>query len=499
MIEGPVNSLTLNAHSYLAGERVVCRLTVVLDVPLDSITNVSLAFFRVEAIRDQFAFSFGTAPRVVEDTLKLEQNFPADFRAGLYGIGGATLSIGSIDGAAQPSRPAIKNVRVAFSPVIFQVRAALEQPASPEAIAQQAAAIFAHRAQLAGKPFIVAPLTGAKDQPSFSIFVFGVGCLIHQPQQLEGFAILPFGRGLSHRDMSDIVNGFLKGSGFEPLPFIEATEQAFAASTPVFAVAYATVVATGPEAALEYCRQHAERVFSILGIDRGQKPRAFAYVANQHNTNQWWHRFAFPGYRGNLLSDFNPMKTANEIERLLPRLEANPFSRLIVSTYSDATSEHEYGFALLRFWSVLELVADRAIAGGMPVRHPDGTTILNARGNPETTNSKHGRVYAYILAHGAFEETGSYAEAGVQKSYHVGDARNPNVTTITEVFTLWEMVRATYAIRNAVAHEGQFDLVKAQAGDMYQQLAARLRTSGQLPDPLRFIKMQAQFALWREV
>ena len=89
---------------------------------------------------------------------------------------------------------------------------------------------------------------------------------------------------------------------------------------------------------------------------------------------------------------------------MLPRLEANPFSRLIVSTYSDATSEHEYGFALLRFWSVLELVAERKIAAGMPVLHPDGTAILNAKGNPETTNSKHGKVYAYILANRAFEE-----------------------------------------------------------------------------------------------
>jgi hypothetical protein len=252
---------------------------------------------------------------------------------------------------------------------------------------------------------------------------------------------------------------------------VGATEQAFAASTPVFAVAYNTVVATGAEAAPEYCRGHAERVFSILGIDRGQKPRAFAYVATQYDTPQWWHRLDFPGYRGNLLSDFNPVKTANEIERLLPRLEANPFFRLIVSTYSDATAEQDYGFALLRFWSVLELVADRKIAPGRAVLHPDGTAILNAKGNPETTNSKHGRVYAYILANGAFEESGSYTEAGVQKSYHIGDAKNPNVTAATEVFTLWNIVRATYAIRNAIAHEGQFDLIKAQAGQARLSLA----------------------------
>lgn len=499
MIEGVGSSLTLNAYSYLAGERVVCRLAVTLDVPLDRVTNVSLDFFCIEPMRDQFAFGFGMAPRVVAETLEVEQSFPTDFRAGLYGIGGATLSIGLIDGAEEPTGTAPQNIRVTFSPVIFQVRTAPEQPASPEAIAQQVAVVVDRRAQLASRPFIVDPLTDAKEQPRFKVYVFGVGCLIHQPQQLEGFAILPLAQGLSHYNMSEIVNRFLQGNGFEPLPFIEATEKAFAESTPVFVVAYTMAIATGPEAALEYCRQHAERIFSILGIERGQKPRAFAYVATQYNTSQWWHRFDFPGYRGNLLSDFNPVNTANQIERLMPRLDANPFSRLIVGTYGDATAEQEYGFGLLRFWSVLELVAERKIAAGMPVVHPDGTAILNAKGNPETTNSKHGKVYAYILANGAFEESGSYTEAGVQKSYHVGDAKNPNVTAATEVFPLWDMVRATYAIRNAIAHEGQFDIVKAQAGDVYQQLAARLRAHGQPPDPLRFIKMQAQLAVWREV
>lgn len=499
MAETSGNSLTLNAHSYLAGERVVCRLTVALGLPLDGITNVSLDFFRIEGMRDQFAFGFGMAPRVVAGALELEQNFPADFKAGIYRISSAMLTIGSIEGASERPGTARQNVCVVFLPVIFQARTALEHPASPEAITHQAHAIWARRRQRANKPFIVPPLTDVKGQPRFLIYVFGVGCLIHQMQQLEGFALLPLGQGLSHRNMSEIVNRFLESNGLEPLPFIEETEQAFAESTPAFVIAYAVVVATDSETALEYCREHAGRVFSILGLDRGQKPRAFAYVATQYDTTQWWHRFDFPGYRGNLLSDFNPVRTANEVERLLPRLEANPFSRLIVSTYSDATSEQEYGFALLRFWSVLELVAEHNISSGIPVRHPDGAAILNAKGNPETTSSKHGRVYAYILANGAFEESASYTESGILKSYHVGDAKNPNVTTGTEVFTLWEMVRATYAIRNAIAHEGQFDLLKAQTGDVFQKLAARLRMNSRLPDPLRFIKTQAQQALWREV
>ncbi len=138
-----VNSLTLNAHSDLAGERVVCRLKVSLQVPLDRVTNVSLDFFRIERMRDQFAFGFGMAPRVVAGMLEVEQSFPADFKTGLYGIGGATLSIGPVDEVAEPPGTAPQQIRVAFSPVIFQVRTAIEQSASPEAVAQQAAVVFA--------------------------------------------------------------------------------------------------------------------------------------------------------------------------------------------------------------------------------------------------------------------------------------------------------------------------------------------------------------------
>ena len=231
MLANVANSLTLNAHSYLVGDRAVYRLKVSLSVPLDCITNVSLDCFRIERMRNQFAFGFGTAPRVVAGMLEVEQSFPIDFKTGLYGISEATLSIRSSDESGEPSGTASQNIRVTFSPVFFEVRTAIEQPALPETIAQQATATIKRRVQLVSKPHIISDLAAAHKQPSFLIFVFGVGCLLHQMQQHEGFAITPLGRGLSHRNMSEVVNQFLQGNGLKPLPFIDTTEQAFAAST----------------------------------------------------------------------------------------------------------------------------------------------------------------------------------------------------------------------------------------------------------------------------
>ena len=386
---------------------------------------------------------------------------------------------------------------VVTPPVFFQIRGLDEEPLSVETIENWAREIIERRGQLAAKPHIVNAV-GDQDALRFFVLVFAVGCLLHQPQQLEGFSILPLHQGFSHRNIWEIVNTHLQSIGLGQLPFQEKTERAFAASTPVFVISYPVVVAKTADAALDYCRDHAARIFSILGIGRGQKPRAFGYVASQYETSTWWHYFDFPGYRGNYLADFDPASTANLIEHLLPRLESNPFSRLILSTYGDATAEQEFGFALLRYWSVLELISERKVNSRLPIFHPDGTQILNSKGNAEMSNSKHGKVYSYLLGAGAFEEFGSYSEGEVQKQFHIGSHSNPNVSPETEVFSLWQMVRAAYAIRNAIAHEGRFDSAKAEAGDEHQRLAARLLNAPSGPDILRFIRNQAHLAVLRE-
>lgn len=305
--------------------------------------------------------------------------------------------------------------------------------------------------------------------------------------------------GLSHQRMHEIVNAVLEHEGAEGLEFSEETEDQFERSTPTVLVSYTNVEAVDYDDALNHCRAQADMLFQILGLDRGQKPREFACMAVEYDSNRRWHLYQMPGYRGNLLADFSPVSTANRIEQILPKLQASPFLRLLMKTYADATSELDYGFSLLRYWSVMELVADRSIAkDGTALAHSDGTDILNRKGNRETTNSKHGRVYAYILANGSFKSHGTYTENGLQKSYAIErNASDPGLAPDTELIRLWDLVCAVYAIRNAVAHEGQFDLDRAIVGNAFQKLAARLKTSGH-PDPLGFIKGQAQMVLWRE-
>jgi len=486
---------SINKPSFVPGETI--RLTLRFETTvedLETVSNISVNFYRVDVQRNQFSLGFGSAPTLEGNTLEVSKALPTNFRYGLYIIQHVTLCRG--DEPEESEQEAI-----AFDPVFFAVRTAVELPLSSQEVFGLSNEMGRRRTAYMRQPI---KTTKAEENTlsvkQFRVMIFGVGCLLHATQQLEGYSITPLGTGLSHRRMHEIVNTALEGEGTEGLLFSEETEEQFERSTPVFRILYTTVEAIDHNDAIDHCRAHANLLFQILGLDRGQMPREFACVASEYESNRRWHLYQMPGYRGNLLSDFNPVSTANRIEQTLPKLQADSFARLLLKTYADATAELDYGFSLLRYWSVLELVADKSIAKDRtPLAHPDGAPILNRKGKPETTNSKHGRVYAHILANDAFKSHGTYTENGSQKSYMVGrDSSDPAYTPTTELITLWDLIRAVYAIRNLVAHEGQFDLDKAMTGDAYQQLAARLKKLSN-PDPLRFIKQQAQQVIWREV
>ena len=450
--------------------------------------------FRVETERNQLAFGFGVAPIRRDGALEIEQRLPASLQRGLHLWSSAILLSGDVD--AEPEQE-----RIMFDPIFFVIRTAIEAPLSREALTSLVREAERRRANYQTRQMTTAGASSNQNESRrFRVLVFGVGCLLHARQQLDGYCLIPLAKGLSHRRLHELVSAVIERGGLGGLDFNEDTEIQFEKSTPTFLVSYEAVEAIDYNDALDHCRSYANLIFRILGLDRGQMPREFACMAIDSASNQRWHMFQMPGYRGNLVSDFNPASTANRIEQLLPKLQADPFAKLLVKTYADATAEEDYGFSLLRYWSVLELVADKSIArDGTPLTHPDGTSILNSKGNPETTNSKHGRVYSYLLSLGGYPEHGSYTEDGAKRWYLLGGASShPGYTPSTRLLSLWDMVRAVYAIRNSIAHEGQFELGKARSGDQYEQLAVTLKSTGPV-DPLQFIKDRAWLMLLREL
>jgi hypothetical protein len=248
--------------------------------------------------------------------------------------------------------------------------------------------------------------------------------LLHAAQQLEGFVISPLGCGFSYRRAFEIVNQTLKNCGVQQLVFDPQFEIQHEQATPVFQIDYYCVVGKDHSDVLEHCRNHADLMFDLLALDRGQKPREFFCIAIEHTTGNAWHLFLRPGYRGNLISDFNPVSSANLIETMAPQLEKRPFLRLLVRSYAEATAEKDEGIALLRSWTVLELLADREITDKYAITHPNGAPILRKDGKPKTTKSKEARVYEFIRRSGAYVGQFLSNSDGVERRFILGADEN---------------------------------------------------------------------------
>jgi hypothetical protein len=347
---------------------------------------------------------------------------------------------------------------------------------------------------------IVTPAAGnSSSKGVFRVLIFAVGTLIHERQQFEGCSITPLQGGMTHRRLLDLANSYMSSAQLPHIPFDEQVEQRFVTGSPSIVVDYHHVQARDHVDALEYCRAKADLVFLALGRNRGQMPKEFGGAAFDWNSDGIRYFFHAPWYRGNLVPDFSPSAVADAVERIVPKLQSDPFAKLISRSYTEARLEETVDFRLLRLWTILELAADRRVPkNNMPLQHLDGTPILKPNGQPETNQSQVGRVYSYLNSLGPMTSAGTYQDAsGMHTIIEAGDTSNPNYKPGARVYSLWEMVKAGYAIRNYVAHEGHFNLAAASVGDQYQRLAAESMATGR-PAVIGFVERVAERVLWAE-
>lgn len=485
---------SLNKKSYVPGD--LLRLTFRIpaeELPNYDVTNISTDVLRLAVERNQPLIGFGTAPiRTNDNSFTVEVKLPDDAKHGLCVIGHAVIT--PPEGTTEPMS------RIHFEPVFFEIRDPSAKPSTAEQLKSALGLISQQRAAYSTKK-IVTPAAGGDTTASgaFRVLIFAVGTLIHARQQLEGYSITPLQGGMSHRHLLDLANAYVSSAQLPQIPFDENVEQRFVSGSPSIVVDYHHVQARSHEDALAYCRHQADLIFLALGRNRGQLPKEFGGAAFDRNSNQMWHFFHAPWYRGNLVCDFSPAAVADAVERIVPKLQSNPFARLISRSYTEAILEETTDFRLLRLWTILELAADRHVPkSNTPLQHPDGSPILKANGQPETNQSQVGRIYSYLKSLGPMTSAGTYTDAsGTHTIIEAGDTSNPNYKPGARVYSLWQMVRAGYAIRNYVAHEGYLDPAAAAAGDQHQQLAAESLTTGR-PSVVGFVERAAERVLWTE-
>lgn len=483
----------IDQPSCLPGEQITLKIHFAAPaMDLATVTNVSVDLHRVEKQRNQLAFGFGNKPQITGTLLTVTQKLATELKPGLHFVCGVTLCSGE-DGYITH--------RIAFEPVFFLIRDLNTEQVDRDAVTAAVANIEDERRAYAEKVIVTTSASSCKERAliEFRVFIFGIGCLLHAPQQMEGFVISPLGRGLSYARMHSIVNQALTRYQLQ-IPFESQIDHQHEQATPTFFIEYWRVLALSHDDALYHCRAHADLVFDLLGLDRGHKPREFFCLAIDPTTGQGSHLFSIPWYRGNLVSDFNPTSTGNLLETVTPKLQKDSFLRLLVRSYADATSDGDSNFAMLRAWTVLELLADREIKKGKPIYQLDGCPILKANSNPKDTNAKEARIYELIRLSGVGfpMQMCSNIDGKENRLLLGGDKNHPSYTPDTRLVTLWDIVYAAYAIRNRIAHEGYFSPEEVNADGSDIALAADLIKNTPL-DPRRWVHDQAYLLVQREL
>jgi hypothetical protein len=247
--------------------------------------------------------------------------------------------------------------------------------------------------------------------------------------------------------------------------------------------------------------QLVDDIALALAFDRGFAPEPFACIVAHGTDLMMWllHR----PFTGNVLAPFGATDIGAEVEKLTGAMMRAPFAKLLLELYVQAISDQDPMFRLFRFWSILELLAKRAIPDSQHhIYYPNGERIqlVNRRREPITTSKAEAKVYKYLFDQGAFGLQASAQTSEGQFTVVVEGAETTSPTPDPGLrLTFWEFIQAAYEVRNSVAHEGRFT-PDADADPASAKGLARSLLSSPLPGLLLdHLKSTARIAVLREL
>ncbi len=463
-----MTSIFLNKTTYSSGGELDIQLDFTNSHDLSDVVNINIDIFRVDIHRNNFAFGFGANSSTENTTINIKQKIPDTFQEGLYLVSGIKLIYGEDGHKVVPVK--IENKKKQF----FWF--SNDETLSEEQLLAKISQMDSIRYQSVNVEIKTKTVMTGTPCKQYRVIVFAVGCLLHAPQLMEGYIIHPLGHGYQYDHMLEAVNKFVQNQYNFTINRVESIATSFSSSTPLFAVEFKNIKAANPQDAGNHCYQFGENIFTILAYDRGQKARSFATVIVDTSNGQISQAFHFPGYRGNLVSDFNPSSTANTIQRILPKIENSPWADLILRIYADAKSELNQNYACLKFWQILEMIAKKHVSqDNIEITNPSGSRIIDGGGNPVKTKYSLGKVYKYVFDKEIPSSINQSSDGGkiIFESFETA-IDNPNCDENTRIISLWDTLCSLYEIRNATAHSGEFNMDSARNGRDREKKAVEL-------------------------
>jgi hypothetical protein len=442
------------------------------DIKTENLTNINVNIYSLGTKRNDFVYGFGSIPEIDNNIFIISQKLSNSLKPGIYFIRHIKMIYGS------PEEDTHKEISLLpkddFELKFFYVGENEKDALSTEEINQKINEITFKRREYRNKKHITDNARLLSKPHYFRVQIFAIGCLLKNIQELEGITIYPLSNGLSYVNMNNVVNEHLHKMFSYKLPYNEKIDDDYKRSTPMFVIDYLQVNAIDYSDALKYCYDKNEAIFSILAFDKGQRPRLFSYVVIDQQIGECNYGFNFPGYSGNLISDFSPTSTANQIDKIEPLLRKDHWFKFLFESYSNAINEANIDIKYFRLWAILELMAKKEVSmSNIELIDTEGEVIKYQNGDTAKTNKTLGKIYHLIFTSEYTQSTASSSIPG--KEYHIvfEAGEYQKAPKDGEKLTLWQTLNALYAIRNATAHEGDFVVEKMKKGDWKQKLAAK--------------------------
>lgn len=286
------------------------------------------------------------------------------------------------------------------------------------------------------------------DDPVFAVVMLADNVLLSTVQRVPGLWLLPMSQTTLGVDIPEVLNMVLRqlgfGSGVDAGEWVEQVRR----RRPAAALHAPKVRAGSAGAALDVSRETARRLLDLLALRRGASPRLLGGVigvadgTGEVQSTTFW--FEGAGYTGNLVAGLGSGGDQHGMLQLWEGLSADPRTRLWLSLHADAIADERWDYRLFRCFNLLEGIAAEVAPKGVRVLDDHGAPRMQDNGRPYTTDHARGKVHALLES----------VAGGRQQTGNAFAAPRADGTTPA----LWDEVGLWYAVRNAVAHRGSWEL-----------------------------------------
>lgn len=274
----------------------------------------------------------------------------------------------------------------------------------------------------------------------YCVFCFVSGVSLGTRMRFDRWEILPF-RGLDGTDLVEAINEFLETRTSIRARFeytVEVRSRA-RSENPICVAHFPFVLTPSDHEAARFCVEKTSLLTEVLSFYRHAAGSVFAAVTLDRATGEC-RLFTRPQpYRGNLLTGPVAGEDPETVRFLVESLQSDPQLRYFMSLYKMAQAETNVSYVYLRYWQLLETVAESKNYDPRSILTDQaGIPLLNKKGKPRTSSGAVGIVYRLV-----FESLGAAV---------VTFPGNP----AAEAYGLIDYVESWAAMRNATAHFGGF-------------------------------------------